>query len=495
MTDALHDAPWLLPLARVFHRAGGELYLVGGAVRNPLMGLPISDVDVCGPLLPEAVCALCKGDAPSAGWGRSAGVSPSTDSSPSTAGDPSAGCIVTARLRAAHFGTVELHLTDASGARHMAEYTTFREDSYRCGHKPDQVRFTADIAVDALRRDFSVNALYRRITPEGLEPVIDPIGGLEHLKAGVLHTVTPDPDQVLKDDGLRVLRAARFQAELDLLPTGTLLQSLTRHAPLLGDIARERLRDELCKVLLSDLRYPMLKRRRPAAESGLNTLLTIGAWPLLLEGLQPNAAAIQALKRLPAASSIAPLPLRMALLSHEAPPAQLAALMASLRFARKEAQQAALWVQTFQQASQWTAEPQAALALMTGASDGANAAAAVKAGMEALSAAEAMLRALGKGQSAEALAAFKERLLLRRAPLSLRELTVSGSDLLPLCRGQSAACLGGVLNTLWESVLREELPNEKNALLAMAEKLIHPNGCVSPTAKNPEKPTPHCIPD
>ena len=112
MTGALLEAPWIGKIARVFERAGAPLYLVGGAVRNPLMGLPISDVDVCGPTRPEAVCAFCQGGP------------------------------VHAVLRAAHFGTVELHVTDDDGVRHMAEYTTFREDSYRCGHKPDAVRFT-----------------------------------------------------------------------------------------------------------------------------------------------------------------------------------------------------------------------------------------------------------------------------------------------------------------------------------------------------------------
>ena len=172
MSNALDGAPWLNAMARVFDRAGAPLYLVGGAVRNPLMGLPLSDIDVCGPLKPQDVRALCEGTP------------------------------VTARLRAAHFGTVELHLTDESGARHMAEYTTFREDSYRCGHRPECVRFTTDIAVDARRRDFSVNALYRRLTGGALGEVIDPTGGLGCLEKGILHTVTPDPDRVLGEDGV-----------------------------------------------------------------------------------------------------------------------------------------------------------------------------------------------------------------------------------------------------------------------------------------------------
>lgn len=104
----------------------------------------------------------------------------------------------------------------------------------------------------------------------------------------------------------------------------------------------------------------------------------------------------------------------------------------------------------------------------------ANAVAMIKAGMEALDAAEAMLRALENQQAAAAVSALTKRLITCRAPLTLRELAVSGCDLLPLCQrhGQPAACLGGVLNALWESVLREELPNEKNMLLEMGDSLI-----------------------
>ena len=149
----------------------------------------------------------------------------------------------------------------ARGAHEMCirdRYTTCREDSYRCGHRPDAVRFTTDISVDALRRDFSVNALYRRLHDVALGPVIDPTGGRRHLEQGVLHTVTPDPHRVLRDDGLRILRAARFQAELYLAPTPALLDSLARHAPLLKDIACERLRDEWQKILLADLRLSLI---------------------------------------------------------------------------------------------------------------------------------------------------------------------------------------------------------------------------------------------
>lgn len=424
--DALREAPWLGSMAEVFDSAGGELYLVGGAVRNPLMGLPISDVDVCGPLRPERVCELCQGTA------------------------------VAARLRAAHFGTVELYVTDEQGKRRMAEYTTFRQDSYRCGHKPDAVRFTTDICVDALRRDFSVNALYRRIRPDGLEDVVDPAGGLAHLKAGVLHTVTPDPDQVLKDDGLRVLRAARFQAELGLSPTEALIDSMTRYAPLLRDIARERLRDELGKTLLADLRYPMLKRDAPATQSGLETLWRTGAWALALDGLDYDGAAVAALSALPQGDS--PLALRMALLCRKAAPETIESRMLTLRFSRRQARQAALWAGTLQ-------------ALLAGRMDRAT---AVRAGMEAMEAAETLLNALGEAEAAARVQALRKHLTDTRAPLSLKALKVNGSDLLLLCQhyGRSAACIGQTLDRLWEGVLREQYPNERDVLIGAADELI-----------------------
>ena len=302
--DALTGAPWLLAVARVFERAGEPVYLVGGAVRNPLMGLPLSDVDMCGPARPERVMALCEGTQ------------------------------VRAVLRAAHFGTVELHVTDECGVRHMAEYTTFREDSYRCGHRPDAVRFTTDIGVDARRRDFSVNALYRRLYDGELGPVIDPTGGQKHLEQGVLHTVTPDPDRVLRDDGLRILRAARFQAELDLAPTPALLDSLARHASLLRDIACERLRDEWQKTLLADLRYPMLKRRAPATASGLKTLRDCGAWPYLLDAPY-DAEAVNALAAL--GWEDAQLAGRLALLLREMKPSELQSALLRLRFSTRDA--------------------------------------------------------------------------------------------------------------------------------------------------------------
>lgn len=413
MSNALIGAPWLRAMARVFDNAGAELYIVGGAVRNPLMNLPLSDIDVCGPARPEAVCAFCEGTE------------------------------IRAHLRAAHFGTVELHITDENGKHQMAEYTTWREDSYRCGHKPDSVKFTNDIQVDSKRRDFSVNALYRRVRPDHLEDVIDPTGGLTHLKQGVLHTVTPDPDHVLGDDGLRILRAARFQAELDLEPTSALMESLARNAHLLGDIACERLRDELQKVLMADLRYPTLKRRFPATFSGLSTIHQIGAWPYLFGDIAYDEEAAAALHGF----SVPGLPARMALLMRMADPARVAECMQRMRFSVKETAMAQSYVTAMQTIA---SAPLFQL---------------VKLGRDALETALAAFHALKDEASIQTAQNVLQRLAGK--PMTLKELAVSGNDLKTIFIRQNRPMreMGAVLERLWQDVTEGAIINERDALL------------------------------
>ncbi len=424
--EALTGAPWLCAMARVFHRARMPLYLVGGAVRNPLMGLPLSDVDVCGPARPEAVLAACRGTE------------------------------VFARLRAAHFGTVELYAQGADGKRYMAEYTTFREDSYRCGHRPEAVRFTEDLAVDALRRDFSVNALYRRVTAEGLGEVTDPTGGLSHLREGVLHTVTADPDRVLKDDGLRILRAARFQAELDLRPTAELLIALTNRAPLLEQIACERIRDELEKIVMADLRYPSLPRRVPGTAAGLKTINDTGAWPYALPGLVYNGPAAEALSGLAMPEDAPALAGRLATLFSASSAAGLEAGLKRLRFSSKVAGRAGALAEALQKISAGEMTPFDA----------------VSAGLPAVRFARAALTALGDPAGAGRARELEQR--LAGAPLSLRELAVGGAELLPLFQARHCKLsqMGRVLNGLWRRTVEDGLPNRRETLMREAERML-----------------------
>lgn len=409
MQHVLHGAPWLSAMARVFDRADAPLYVVGGGVRNPLMGLPLSDVDVCGPLLPEAVRRICEGTA------------------------------VRTHIRAAHLGTVELYVTDESGVEQMAEYTAWREETYAGGHTPISVRFTTDIAVDARRRDFSVNALYRRVHDGWVEDIADPTGGLDHLKQGLLHTTTEEPDLILGSDGQRILRAARFQAEMDLLPTPETLESLKRNCRLMEEISLERHRSELEKLMMADLRYPMLKRRRPATKSGLDTLNEIGAWEILFPGTAYDGEAALALERFGGVLSE-----RMALLFHQLSPDALRALLLRLRFPVREADQAALCLRAFQQPG----APVRDLACI---------------GPEALACAVRMRSTLGR--DAAAAQSALERIAAK--PLSVRELAIGGNDLKPLFAAQNRPLreMGQVLEALWLDVLEGRVVNERAALM------------------------------
>lgn len=414
MKQLLPGAPWLFAMARVFDEAHAPLYLVGGAVRNPLMGLPLSDIDVCGPTVPREVCALCEGTP------------------------------VRAVLRAEALGSVELYVEDEHGL-HMAEYTTWREERYSGGHRPDEVRFTRDVAADARRRDFSVNALYRRVHGDSLEEIMDPTGGLAHLAKGALHTVTEDPDLVLQNDGLRILRAARFQAELGLCPTAETMDSLRRHAHLLGEIAPERQREEWQKLLMADGRYPQIVRKEPAAYSGFKTLHQIGAWPF--SGAPFDEAAVRALALLPHA----PLAARLALLLRKASAEEVSAALLRMRFAKSVASDAARYAAALQKPD-----------LATSA----------RLGLDALRFALDAHAALGEEAAARDTAALLHA--LEGKPLSLRGLAVGGEDLKSafLERGLPLKDMGRTLEQLWLAVLRGECANEKDALMQLFRSMV-----------------------
>lgn len=411
-------APWLEAIAVVFGET--PVYAVGGAVRNALLGLPVSDVDLCGAARPGEVQAFCEGTG------------------------------VTAKLRAAHFGTVELHTNG-----HMAEYTTFRQDSYRGGHQPFAVRFADSLDVDALRRDFSVNALYTPLDRPA--EVIDPAGGLAHLEARILHTVTEDPDQVLKDDGLRILRAARFTAELGFTPTVALLRSAKKHVGLLSEIAPERKRAELTRLLMADTKYPALKRSVPPVSAGLSVLVNTGAWPRLFGNLPPDA--------LPAMDRTETLSVggKLALLYCRKTPDELLNAMQTLCYAKREARLAA-----------------DALTVCQGLGRGAAPADALHFGLPALQTARELLAALAWLDPcyADALSAA-EHLLVRAGegilPASLRELAIGGEDVSILCEetGAPQNRIGALLSALWREAANGETPNTREALLARARALLH----------------------
>ena len=194
------------------------LYIVGGAVRDALAGLPASqDIDLAAPASAEALsslaaeCGLCVN-----------GVYKTT-------------------------GTVNL-----SDGESKLEFTSFRTDRYGGGeHAPSAVRFTDDIRQDALRRDFKCNAVYYDIrTGE----TVDPLGGIEDIRERRIST-TREADEVFSEDGLRLMRLARQAAQLGFVPTLECILGARFNAARIQKIVPERIYAELQQILHADEKY------------------------------------------------------------------------------------------------------------------------------------------------------------------------------------------------------------------------------------------------
>ena len=196
---------WVL---RRLRRAGHAAYLVGGCVRDLLLGRPPGDWDVTTSAEPAVVQRTF----------------------PRT------------RPTGIQHGTV----TVLAGNRPV-EVTTFRtEGGYSDRRRPDWVRFTPSLEEDLARRDFTINAM--ALDADGR--LVDPFGGLQDLTAGVVRAVG-DPEERFREDALRMLRAIRFAAQLEFILDPATLGAIARHAALLDHVSRERIRDEFSKLLLA----------------------------------------------------------------------------------------------------------------------------------------------------------------------------------------------------------------------------------------------------
>ncbi|MDP7706133.1 MULTISPECIES: CCA tRNA nucleotidyltransferase [unclassified Mycobacterium] len=212
---ALHQyAPQLRELGAAFAAAGYELYLVGGSVRDAVLGRLSPDLDFTTNARPEEIQQIAR---------------------------PFADALWDTGIE---FGTVGVGKDG-----HRLEITTFRADTYDQVSRHPEVRFGDRLEDDLVRRDFTVNAMAVRITAEGLGEFLDPLGGLVALRAKVLDTPMP-PEVSFGDDPLRMLRAARFVSQLGFTVTPRVLTAIEQMAPQLARISVERVAVELDKMLL-----------------------------------------------------------------------------------------------------------------------------------------------------------------------------------------------------------------------------------------------------
>ncbi|KWX66445.1 CCA tRNA nucleotidyltransferase [Mycobacterium sp. NAZ190054] len=204
----------LREVGRLFADHGHELYLVGGSVRDALLGRLGSDLDFTTDARPDEMLRFLRG------WGDAlwdTGI---------------------------EFGTLGV----GKGGDRL-EITTFRADTYDQVSRNPEVRYGDNLADDLVRRDFTVNAMAVRVTPDGPSEFLDPLDGLAALRRKVLDTPAA-PEVSFGDDPLRMLRAARFVSQLGFAVAPRVRQALEEMAPQLARITAERVAAELDKLLL-----------------------------------------------------------------------------------------------------------------------------------------------------------------------------------------------------------------------------------------------------
>ena len=207
-------------LAGAFASAGHELALVGGPVRDAFLGRATTDLDFTTEARPEETLRIV-GPLASATWdvGR-------------------------------EFGTIA-----ALVAGQRVEITTYRADEYDGTTRKPVVAFGHDLEGDLRRRDFTVNAMALRLPDRVL---VDPTGGLDDLIDGRLDTPI-EPEVSFADDPLRMMRAARFTAQLGMPPAARVTAAMAALADSLEIVSVERIADELSKLLLTDDPVPGLR--------------------------------------------------------------------------------------------------------------------------------------------------------------------------------------------------------------------------------------------
>lgn len=208
MNNIFRIPPQILYILQTLEQAGHKAYLVGGCVRDHLLGKAPNDFDICTSAAPEQTMQLFDRVIPT-------GI--------------------------AH-GTVTV-LYDGM----ESEVTVFRREADYSDHRhPDAVQFTHDLSEDLSRRDFTINAIAMDCTGA----LCDPWGGKADLQAGILRCVG-DADKRLREDALRMHRGLRFSAQLGFVIEENTLRSIRKNAAYTRYVAAERVQTELTKTLLS----------------------------------------------------------------------------------------------------------------------------------------------------------------------------------------------------------------------------------------------------
>jgi tRNA nucleotidyltransferase (CCA-adding enzyme) len=207
------------------HSNGYESYIVGGCVRDSIIGIQPHDWDICTSALPEQVQEIFKDLK-----------------------------VIPTGLQ---HGTVTVVFEDGD-CKQCLEITTYRIDGeYKDNRHPENVKFVSDLSLDLMRRDFTINAM----AYNDKEGIIDMFGGVEDIEMGCLRCVG-NPDDRFQEDALRIMRAIRFAIRYDLQIDDEVIKSIQKNKILLKNVSVERICAELTKILESNIGNDGSKKNR-----------------------------------------------------------------------------------------------------------------------------------------------------------------------------------------------------------------------------------------
>lgn len=198
-----------IKVCSVLKSAGYKAYLVGGCVRDMLLNIKPKDWDITTDALPDKIIELFPKTYPT-------GIK---------------------------HGTITVSMNDE-----LFEVTTFRiEGEYKDGRRPEEVFFISNIEQDLSRRDLTINAIaFDPIT----DTIIDPFDGRSDLNDWIIRAVG-DPSQRFREDGLRIMRVARFAARFNYAIDRNTFNEMSKNLETLKKVSKERIKEELCKTLLA----------------------------------------------------------------------------------------------------------------------------------------------------------------------------------------------------------------------------------------------------
>ncbi len=215
---------YVLKVGRMLTKEGYDVYLVGGALRDIVMGKTPHDYDLATDALPDEMLEIFP-------------------KSVSTG---------------AKFGTVLALVPDSEGENKQVEVTTFRSESnYIDGRWPSKVEFVNDLNQDLGRRDFTINAMALDLSSGNLEKdeeqeweIQDPFGGITDINLKLVRAVGT-PIERFKEDGLRAFKACRLASQLDFEIEKETFEAIKQAIPVAKQVSMERIRDEFMKLLLN----------------------------------------------------------------------------------------------------------------------------------------------------------------------------------------------------------------------------------------------------